>query len=130
MNGNQEKVEISQQDTWELSALAEDVMHQLYTNFHAYDAEGNDIFEKHYRPGGDYEKDISPLVHREQMDTMELPENLLLYNLFRRGDGIGNMMMIFAGQTMQAASVPRYLLLQESPGTNGLDGWRGVLCLR
>lgn len=38
---------------------------------------------------------------------------------------VRNMMMIFAGQTMQAASSRRYLLLLEWPGIHDEDEWRG-----
>lgn len=87
MNGFREKTGITEVNFEEMCLLAEDVMNQLYMNFSDYDAEGNDIFTKHYRKDGDFEKD-SPLLHKERMAIMELPESHLLYDLFRRGDDL------------------------------------------
>lgn len=88
MNGTREKTVITEQNIEEMCILAEDVMQQLYMRFCDYDAEGNDIFEKYYTPGADFERDIWPLVQKERMPLFAAPESELLYNLFWRGDDI------------------------------------------
>ena len=88
MNGTGEKSVITEQNIEEMCILAEDVMHQLYLRFADYDAEGNNIFEKHYRQDADFERDILPLVRKERRPLFSIPEFDLLYNLFRRGDAI------------------------------------------
>lgn len=89
MNGILEKVEITEKNFEELCLLAEDVVHQLYMDFSAYDAEGNDIFMKHYRKDGNFKGAVRPLILQERAAMEALPENRLLYDLFRRGDEIG-----------------------------------------
>lgn len=91
MNGIGEKVKITEANIEEMSRLAEDVMHQLYMNYYAYDAEGQDIFEKYYREEADFKKDISPLIRAEMAVLREDPNCGLLRKLFRRGDNIGDV---------------------------------------
>lgn len=183
MNGFMEKVEITERDTEEMCQLAEDIVDQLHMNFMAYDAEGNDIFNKYYSGENDFEKETLPLILQEHMDMEKMPESQLLYDLFQRGDDIGNVryytaekirpwiepiipkalqmfrkgtnhsgeypyraadtvpdshliaafarevrnrMMIFAGQKLQAADTPRYLLLLERPEAHDADEWKGI----
>lgn len=87
MNGMREKTVITEQNIEETCILAEDVMHQPYMSCWNYDAEGNDIFEKHYKPGADCEQ----LVQKERIPLFSAPEANLLGNLFRRGDDIGDV---------------------------------------
>ena len=87
MNGILEKVEITEKNFEELCLLAEDVVHQLYMDFSAYDAEGNDIFMKYWKDS-DFHA-VRPLVRQERAAMEALPESRLLYDLFRRGDEIG-----------------------------------------
>lgn len=91
MNGTREKIEITEVDIEEMCFLAEDVMNQLYMNFSDYDEEGNDIFMKYYCEGGNDEKDIASLIIRERVHMYKTCESRLLYDLFRRGDDIGNV---------------------------------------
>lgn len=91
MNGTREKTVITEQNIEEMCILAEDVMHQLYMHFWDYNAEGNDIFEKHYKPGADFERDIRPLAQKERFPLFTAPESELLYLLYRRGDDIGDV---------------------------------------
>ena len=91
MNGIYEKVEITETNIEEMSQLAEDVMHQLYSNYQDYDADGRDIFTKYYNTEEEYEKDIHPLIQTEMRTLLNDPNAHLLYYLFRRGDDIGHV---------------------------------------
>lgn len=91
MNGIHEKIEITEVNIEEMSRLAEDVMHQLYTNYQDYDADGRDIFTKYYSTERDYEKDIHPLIWAETEMLLNDPNAHLLYHLFRRADDIGHV---------------------------------------
>lgn len=91
MNRFVEKAVITQENFEEMCRLAEDVVQQLYMDFGAYDDQGNDIFSKHFRPDSDHGKDIQTLVFKERAAMNDLPESRLLYDLFRRGDDIGQV---------------------------------------
>lgn len=82
MNGMREKTVITEKNIEEMCILAEDVMHQLYMRFANYDAEGNDIFEKHYRQDAAFSREVR------------------------------NMMMIFAGQKLNRDHPRYLLLLE------------------
>lgn len=91
MNGFREKIEITQENIEEICRLAEDVMDQLHMNFWAYDAEGNDISAKYDRMDGGFDEETRSLIFNGKMSMEKLPESELLYNIFRRGDYIGNV---------------------------------------
>ena len=88
MNGTREKTLITEQNIEEMCILAEDVMQQLYMRFYDYDADGHDIFQKHYRTGADNEEE---LARKEREPLFTAPESDLLYHLFQRGDDIGDV---------------------------------------
>lgn len=91
MNDSKKKIEITETDIEEMCMLAEDVMHELYVNYADYDAEGNNILKKYYDTEGDYEKDIRPRIRAERRKMFEDSNCNLLYDLFRRGDDIGEV---------------------------------------
>ena len=52
-----------------------------------------------------------------------VPDDYLIAAFARE---VRNMMMIFAGQRMQSARAPRYLLLLEWPEIHDMDEWKGI----
>lgn len=179
---NKPKIELTELNIEEMCIFAEGVMHALYMNYADYDDEGNEIAAKYYDKCKDFHA-IHPSIIEEKKRLIDSLSNNLLYNLFRRGDEIGevrdytledikpwieplipralgifrkgigvlddnnyivadsvsdeylialfarevrNMMMIFAGQRLQAKSTNRYLLLLESPSCHDMDKWIGI----
>ena len=179
---NKPKIELTEWNIEEMCVFAETVMHALYMNYMDYDDEGNQIFDKYYDSSKNYDE-IRPFIRKEQEKLFDCSERFLLFDLFRRGDDIGdvryytledikpwieplipralgifrkgigvlddnnyivadsvsdeylialfarevrNMMMIFAGQRLQAKSTNRYLLLLESPSCHDMDKWIGI----
>ena len=91
MNTITPKKEITEADYEKMCHLAEDVMQELYMNFASYDEEGNDVFMKH-RGENESGEEADYLSAREEHRSMfENPNGELLYNLFRRGDDIGDV---------------------------------------
>lgn len=91
MNDIYTKIEITQENIEEMCRLAEEVMHALYMNYHDYDDEGNEIFQKYFCDGADFEKEIMPLIRKEKEAIINHSDADLLYHLFRRDDDIGKV---------------------------------------
>lgn len=89
--GKNGKTEITETNIEEMCILAEDVMQQLYMRYEGYDGEGNDIFEKHYRKGADFDTEVLPLIRKEREALLDDSNGRLLHDLFRRGDEIGKV---------------------------------------
>lgn len=89
-------VPVTERDFEKLSMLAEDVMQTLYMRYSDFDSDGNDILMKYYKgrqvvSDETWEQEICPLSREEKNQLMDSPEDMLLANLFRRGDDISDV---------------------------------------
>lgn len=86
----QPKTKLIELNVEEMCVFAEAVLDALHMNYIDYDDEGNQIFDKYYDSSKNYDE-IRPFIRKEQEKLFDCSERFLLFDLFRRGDDIGDV---------------------------------------